>query len=195
LLEDSGYLARAAFLIDKIMSFTGLHGKSFIPLILGFGCAVPAIYATRTLENERDRITTSLLVPLMSCSARLPVYVVFGLAFFPRHAGLLITGLYLTGIIVAMGIGSIFSRTILKSSPDRLFVLELPPYRLPPFKGLLIHTWHKSKEFVHKAGSGRIKDLREEINTTSNLSYTFEESSQTRKKITKNDVVFDRYYR
>ncbi len=153
LLEDSGYMARVAFLMDKVMSFTGLHGKSFIPLILGFGCAVPAIYATRTLENERDRVATGLLVPLMSCSARLPVYVVFGLAFFPQRAGLLITGLYLTGVVLAAGMGWLFSRTILKNSPDNMFVLELPPYRLPTLKGLLIHTWEKSKEFVNKAGT------------------------------------------
>ncbi len=153
LLEDSGYMARVAFLMDKLMSFTGLHGKSFIPLILGFGCAVPAVYATRTLENERDRIATGLLVPLMSCSARLPVYVVFGLAFFPRRADLLITGLYIAGIVLAAVVGSIFSRTLFKNNPDTMFALELPPYRLPPLKGLLIHTWEKSKEFVSKAGT------------------------------------------
>ena len=119
-LEDSGYMARVAFLMDKVMSFTGLQGKSFIPLILGFGCAVPAIYATRTLENERDRIATGLLVPLMSCSARLPVYVVFGMAFFPRHADLLITGLYLSGIVIAAGVGWLFSRTLFRHSPQAL---------------------------------------------------------------------------
>ncbi|MCB9080072.1 MAG: ferrous iron transport protein B, partial [Anaerolineaceae bacterium] len=153
LLEDSGYMARVAFLMDKIMSFTGLHGKSFIPLILGFGCAVPAVYATRTLENERDRIATGLLVPLMSCSARLPVYVVFGMAFFPQNADLLITGLYLFGIVLAAGVGSIFSRTLLKDNADTIFALELPPYRMPPLKGLLTHTWAKTKEFVNKAGT------------------------------------------
>jgi ferrous iron transport protein B len=153
LLEDSGYMARVAFVMDKLMSFTGLHGKSFIPLILGFGCAVPAIYATRTLENERDRVATGLLVPLMSCSARLPVYVVFSLAFFPQRADLLITGLYLFGIVLAAGVGWVFSHTILKNNPDHMFVLELPPYRLPTLKGLLLHTWEKSKEFVNKAGT------------------------------------------
>jgi ferrous iron transport protein B len=114
---------------------------------------VPAIYATRTLENERDRIATGLLVPLMSCSARLPVYVVFGLAFFPQQAGLLITGLYVAGIVLAALVGWGFSRTILKNSPDNMFALELPPYRLPTLKGLFIHTWEKSKEFVYKAGT------------------------------------------
>jgi ferrous iron transport protein B len=153
LLEDSGYMARVAFLMDKLMSFTGLHGKSFIPLILGFGCAVPAIYATRTLENERDRVATGLLVPLMSCSARLPVYVVFGLAFFSQQADLLIMALYLTGIVLAAAIGWVFSLTILQNNPDTMFALELPPYRLPTWKGLLIHTWEKTKEFVSKAGT------------------------------------------
>ncbi len=152
-LEDSGYMARVAFVMDKLMSFTGLHGKSFIPLILGFGCAVPAIYATRTLENERDRIVTGLLVPLMSCSARLPVYVLFGLAFFPRHADWLILALYVSGILLAGGVGWLFGRTLLRSAPHALFALELPPYRLPTLKGLLLHTWDKTKEFVHKAGT------------------------------------------
>jgi ferrous iron transport protein B len=151
-LEDSGYMARVAFLMDKLMSFTGLHGKSFIPLILGFGCAVPAIYATRTLENERDRIATGLLVPLMSCSARLPVYVVFGMAFFPRHADLLILSLYLGGIVLAGGMAWLFSRTLFRNRPQTMFALELPPYRLPTFKGLLLHTWEKTKEFIQKPG-------------------------------------------
>jgi ferrous iron transport protein B len=152
-LEDSGYMARVAFLMDKLMRFTGLQGKSFIPLILGFGCAVPAIYATRTLENERDRIATGLLVPLMSCSARLPVYVVFGMAFFPRHADLLITGLYLGGIVLAAVVGKLFAYTLFRNSPRTLFALELPPYRLPTLKNLWLHTWEKCKEFVQKAGT------------------------------------------
>ncbi|HXW01153.1 MAG TPA: ferrous iron transporter B, partial [Anaerolineae bacterium] len=109
LLEDSGYMARAAFVMDKVMSFLGLHGKSFIPLILGFGCAVPAIYATRTLESRRDRLATGLLIPLMSCSARLPVYVVFGRAFFPAHADRLIASMYALGLIVAALAGWVFT--------------------------------------------------------------------------------------
>lgn len=153
LLEDSGYMARAAFVMDRVMSFLGLHGKSFIPLILGFGCAVPAIYATRTLENRRDRLATGLLVPLMSCSARLPVYVVFGLAFFPRQADLLIAVMYALGLVVAGLAGWIFTRTLFKNSGEAAFVLELPPYRLPAWRGLLTHTWEKSKEFVQKAGT------------------------------------------
>lgn len=152
-LEDSGYMARVAFLMDKLMSFTGLQGKSFIPLILGFGCAVPAIYATRTLENERDRIATGLLVPLMSCSARLPVYVVFGVAFFAGRADMLITALYFGGIVLAAGMGWLFSRTLFRASEQPMFALELPPYRMPTFKALMLHTWEKSKEFVYKAGT------------------------------------------
>jgi ferrous iron transport protein B len=145
LLEDSGYMARAAFVMDRFMSLLGLHGKSFIPMILGFGCSVPAIYATRTLENERDRILTGLLVPLMSCSARLPVYVVFGLAFLGADAGKLIWAMYALGILVAVLMGLLFSRTIFPQDKDAAFVLEL--------KGLLIHMWERSSGFVKKAGS------------------------------------------
>jgi ferrous iron transport protein B len=153
LLEDSGYMARAAFVMDRFMSFLGLHGKSFIPMILGFGCAVPAIYATRTLENERDRILTGLLVPLMSCSARLPVYVVFGLAFFGNNAGELIWAMYALGILMAVLMGAILSHTLFVRDKDAAFVLELPPYRLPTLRGLLIHMWGRTSEFVKKAGT------------------------------------------
>jgi ferrous iron transport protein B len=152
-LEDSGYMARAAFVMDRCMSALGLHGKSFIPMVLGFGCGVPAIYATRTLENERDRILTGLLVPLMSCSARLPVYVVFGLAFFGAEAGKLIWGMYALGILIAVLVGAIFSRTVFPKDMDTAFVLELPPYRVPALKALLIHTWDRSSGFVKKAGT------------------------------------------
>ncbi len=152
LLEDSGYMARAAFVMDRVMSFLGLHGKSFIPLILGFGCNVPAIYATRTIENRRDRIITGLLVPLMSCSARLPVYVVFGLALFPRHADVMIVGLYSLGLVMATLVGLILTR-LLPQRGEAAFVLELPPYRLPTWRNLMLHTWEKSKEFVQKAGT------------------------------------------
>ncbi|HNO93464.1 MAG TPA: ferrous iron transporter B, partial [Anaerolineales bacterium] len=116
LLEDSGYMSRAAFVMDRFMRIVGLHGKSFIPMILGFGCAVPAIYATRTIASRHDRVLTALLVPLMSCSARLPVYVVFGLAFFGSRAGTVIWAMYALGILVAMLAGMVFTRTILK--PD-----------------------------------------------------------------------------
>jgi ferrous iron transport protein B len=153
LLEDSGYMARVAFVMDRVMRFTGLHGKSFMPMILGFGCAVPAVYATRTLENRNQRLITSLLVPLMSCSARLPVYVVFGLAFFGAAAASVITGLYLLGVVLAACVGIALSRTILREREDSVFALELPPYRLPTLRSLVRHTWQKTREFVVKAGT------------------------------------------
>jgi len=153
LLEDSGYMSRAAFVMDRFMRVVGLHGKSFIPMILGFGCAVPAVYATRTIASRRDRILTALLVPLMSCSARLPVYVVFGLAFFGSRAGTVIWAMYALGIVVAMLAGMVFTRTILKPDVSSAFVLELPPYRQPALKSVLIHMWENTREFVRKAGT------------------------------------------
>ncbi|MFZ5905457.1 MAG: ferrous iron transport protein B [Chloroflexota bacterium] len=153
LLEDSGYMSRAAFVMDRFMRVVGLHGKSFIPMILGFGCAVPAIYATRTIASRRDRVLTALLVPLMSCSARLPVYVVFGLAFFGARAGTIIWAMYALGILVAMIAGMVFTRTILKPDVTSAFVLELPPYRRPALKSLFIHMWENTREFVRKAGT------------------------------------------
>jgi ferrous iron transport protein B len=153
LLEDSGYMSRAAFVMDRFMRVVGLHGKSFIPMILGFGCAVPAVYATRTIASRRDRILTALLVPLMSCSARLPVYVVFGLAFFGSRAGTVIWVMYALGIVVAMLAGMVFTRTILKPDVSSAFVLELPPYRQPALKSVLIHMWENTREFVRKAGT------------------------------------------
>jgi ferrous iron transport protein B len=153
LLEDSGYMARAAFVMDRFMQFIGLHGKSVIPLMLGFGCAVPAIYATRTLSSRRDRLLTALLVPFMSCSARLPVYVVFTLAFFGNRAGTVIWMMYVLGVLVAVLLGFIFSRTVLKPDEKTAFVLELPPYRRPTLKSLSIHTWENTSEFIHKAGT------------------------------------------
>jgi ferrous iron transport protein B len=153
LLEDSGYMSRAAFVMDRFMRVVGLHGKSFIPMILGFGCAVPAIYATRTIASRRDRVLTALLVPLMSCSARLPVYVVFGLAFFGARAGTVIWAMYALGIVVAMLAGMVFTRTILKPDAASAFVLELPPYRQPALKSVLIHMWENTREFVRKAGT------------------------------------------
>lgn len=153
LLEDSGYMSRAAFVMDRFMRVVGLHGKSFIPMILGFGCAVPAIYATRTIASRRDRVLTSLLIPLMSCSARLPVYVVFGLAFFGSRAGTVIWAMYALGILIAMLAGMVFTRTILKPDASSAFVLELPPYRQPSMKSVLIHMWENTREFVRKAGT------------------------------------------
>jgi ferrous iron transport protein B len=153
LIEDSGYMSRAAFVMDRFMRVVGLHGKSFIPMILGFGCAVPAVYATRTIASRRDRVLTALLVPLMSCSARLPVYVVFGLAFFGARAGTVIWAMYALGIVVAMVAGMVFTRTILKPDVSSAFVLELPPYRQPALKSVLIHMWENTREFVRKAGT------------------------------------------
>jgi ferrous iron transport protein B len=153
LLEDSGYMSRAAFVMDRFMRVVGLHGKSFIPMILGFGCAVPAIYATRTIASRRDRVLTALLVPLMSCSARLPVYVVFGLAFFGARAGTVIWGMYALGIVVAMLAGMVFTHTILKPDASSAFVLELPPYRQPAVRSVIIHMWENTREFVRKAGT------------------------------------------
>jgi ferrous iron transport protein B len=153
LLEDSGYMSRAAFVMDRFMRIVGLHGKSFIPMILGFGCAVPAVYATRTIASRRDRTLTALLVPLMSCSARLPVYVVFGLAFFGSRAGTVIWAMYALGILVAMLAGMVFTRTILKPDVSSAFVLELPPYRQPALKSVLIHMWENTRSFIRKAGT------------------------------------------
>lgn len=152
ILEDSGYMARAAFIADKFMHKLGLHGKSFIPFIIGFGCNVPAIMATRTLENKKDRLLTILINPFMSCSARLPIYVLFVSAFFPAHQGLVIFSLYFLGIIIAIIVGIIFKNTIFKglSAP---FVMELPPYRIPTIFGTLLHIWQRGKLFIKKAGT------------------------------------------
>jgi ferrous iron transport protein B len=151
-LEGSGYMARAAFVMDRAMHTIGLHGKSFIPLILGFGCNVPAVYATRTLENTRDRVLTVLLIPLMSCGARLPVYVLFVGAFFPNHSGTVLWSLYLLGILLAMFMGVIFKSLLFKGESP-MFIMELPPYRVPTLGNLLIHTWEKGKHFLIKAGT------------------------------------------
>jgi len=151
LFEDTGYMARAAFLMDKIMHFIGLHGKSFIPMLMGFGCNVPAIMAARTLESEKDRILTILITPFMSCSAKLPVYIIFAGAFFNAKAGTVIFSIYLTGIILSIITGRLFRSTILKGV-DAPFVMELPPYRVPMLKSLLIHMWDRSKMFLKRMG-------------------------------------------
>lgn len=153
LLEDSGYMARAAFVMDRVMRLFGLHGKSFLPMIVGFGCSVPAIYATRTLDSRRDRILTGLLVPFMSCSARLPVYVLIAMIFFPAYAGQVIFGLYLTGIVVAVGVGALARRTLFTRQPPMPFVLELPPYRLPTLRHIWRQMWERTAAFVRKAGT------------------------------------------
>jgi ferrous iron transport protein B len=151
-LEGSGYMARAAFVMDRAMHAIGLHGKSFIPLLMGFGCNVPSIYATRTLENQRDKALTALLVPLMSCGARLPVYVLFAAAFFPGNAGTVLWSLYTLGIVMAIVMGLIFKNTLFRGE-EPMFIMELPPYRMPSFRSLMIHTWEKGKHFLIKAGT------------------------------------------
>lgn len=153
ILEDCGYLARAAFTLDIIMhKLVGLHGKAFIPMVLGFGCGVPAIMATRTLENEKDRMLAMMLVPFMSCTARLPIYAVFIAAFFNEHNGIVLLSMYVLGIVVALIVAAILKRTMFKglSTP---FVMELPTYKIPSVKGVLLHTWEKSKGFLKKAGT------------------------------------------
>ncbi|MCG6863748.1 MAG: Fe(2+) transporter permease subunit FeoB, partial [Chromatiaceae bacterium] len=150
-LEDSGYMARAAFVMDRFMRAIGLPGKSFVPLIVGFGCNVPAIMATRTLENQRDRILTVLMAPFMSCGARLPVYALFAAAFFPVGGQNVVFGLYLIGIGAAVVTGLIMKTTLLQGESVP-FVMELPPYHLPTLKGMLIRTWDRTKSFMFRAG-------------------------------------------
>jgi ferrous iron transport protein B len=151
-LEGSGYMARAAFVMDRAMHAIGLHGKSFIPMLLGFGCNVPGIYATRTLENPRDKVLTALLIPLMSCGARLPVYVLFAGVFFPDNSGTVIWSLYVLGILLAVLMGFIFKKTLFRGEAP-MFIMELPPYRMPSFSSLCLHTWEKGKHFLYKAGT------------------------------------------
>jgi len=153
ILEDSGYVARAAFVMDRFMHTLGLHGKSFLPLILGFGCNVPAIYATRTLGNHKDRLATALLSPFMSCGARLPVYVLFAGIFFPDRAGLVVFGIYLFGIFIAILAGLFAKNTLLKVNKGSYFVLELPPYRVPTMKSIWYHMWEHTSSFIRKAGT------------------------------------------
>jgi len=151
-LEASGYMARAAFVMDRLMHALGLHGKSFIPMLLGFGCNIPGIMATRTLESEKDRILTILVNPLMSCSARLPIYILFAGAFFPRNQGMVIFSLYLMGIILAVVVARVFKGIYFKGEVAPL-IMELPPYRLPTLKGVLVHMWERSSLFLKKAGT------------------------------------------
>ena len=153
LLEDSGYMARAAFVMDRLMHALGLHGKSFLPMILGFGCTVPGVYATRVLENEDDRRLTGFLVPLMSCGARLPVYALFATAFFPSNPGRFIFAMYIVGILFAVLTGVLMKRTLFKDKPPSPFVMELPPYRIPTLKGILIHMWERTSVFLRKAAT------------------------------------------
>ncbi|MGD2014872.1 MAG: ferrous iron transport protein B [Desulfobacterales bacterium] len=151
IFEDTGYMSRSAFLMDKVMHLIGLHGKSFIPMLMGFGCNVPAIMAARTLESEKDRVLTILITPFMSCSAKLPVYIILAGAFFGVRAGSVIFAIYFLGIILSIITGRLFRSTLLKGE-DAPFVMELPPYRVPMLKSLLIHMWDRSKIFLKKMG-------------------------------------------
>ena len=151
IMEDSGYMARAAFIMDKIMHKMGLHGKSFIPLIMGFGCNVPAIMGSRIIESRKSRLVTMLITPLMSCSARLPIYLILIGAFFQSHASLVLLGIYSIGILLAIVMARVFSKFIVKDD-DAPFVMELPPYRMPTAKSVLRHTWEKGVQYLKKMG-------------------------------------------
>ncbi|MCP8604806.1 ferrous iron transporter B, partial [Acinetobacter baumannii] len=152
LLEDSGYMARIAVLMDRIMESFGLSGKSFIPMIIGFGCNVPSIMAARSIENEKERLTTILIAPFMSCSARLPVYALFVGIFFKENQSLVVLSLYVLGIIMAFLVSTVLTKTILKND-NAIFIVELPTYRVPSIKTLWRSTWEKAKGFVRKAGT------------------------------------------
>ncbi len=150
LLEDSGYMARVAYIMDKALRKIGLSGKSFVPMLIGFGCSVPAIMSTRTLSSERDRKMTIILTPFMSCSAKLPIYGMITAAFFPQHAAVVMLGVYLIGILVAILCGLLFKQTLFKGNPVP-FVMELPAYRIPDARSVLMHMWEKAKDFLHRA--------------------------------------------
>ena len=151
-MEDSGYMARAAFIMDKIMHRMGLHGKSFIPMIMGFGCNIPAIMATRTIEDRKSRLITMLITPLMSCSARLPVYIIIIAAFFPKNSALILFSMYFIGILFSILMAKLISRFIIKGESTP-FVMELPPYRMPSAKSVSRHTWEKGKQYLKKMGT------------------------------------------
>ena len=150
ILEDSGYMARVAFVMDKLLRKIGLSGKSFVPMLIGFGCSVPAIIAARTLSSRRDRVMTILLTPFMSCSAKLTIYALFTAAFFPKHGALVMLSLYVLGIVLAVIIGYLMKNTLFKGNPVP-FVLELPSYRFPSIKTTLLLMWDKAKDFITKA--------------------------------------------
>ncbi|MCX8013087.1 MAG: ferrous iron transport protein B, partial [Rectinema sp.] len=152
ILEDTGYIARAAFLTDRFLHSIGLHGQSFMPLMLGFGCSVPAIMATRTLRSQQDRIATILAIPFISCGAKLPVYVLLAGAFFPRNPTAVVMGIYAGGVVLSILSTYFLRRTVLKGS-SMPFVMELPPYRLPTIKGVLWHVWEKTWGYLRKAGT------------------------------------------
>jgi len=152
LLEDVGYMARAAVLSNRLMRSVGLHGKAFIPMILGFGCNVTGILATRSLDSKRDRLISILVNPLISCAARLPVYVLFATAFFESRRGLVVFSLYALGVVLAFIVAKVLSLFV-EPDDEATFVLELPPYRMPRISGVLIQTWERGKEFLEKAGT------------------------------------------
>ena len=151
LMEDSGYMARAAFIMDKLMHKMGLHGKSFIPFVMGFGCTVPAIMASRMIENRKNRLITMLITPLMSCSARLPIYSIIAVAFFPQNASLVLLSIYAVGILLAFLMSCLFNRFLVKGD-DTPFVMELPPYRMPTNKAIMRHMWEKARLYLRKMG-------------------------------------------
>jgi ferrous iron transport protein B len=150
ILEDTGYMARIAFVMDKLLRHIGLSGRSFVPMLIGFGCTVPAIMATRTVSSDRDRKMTILLTPYMSCSAKIPIYAVFSAAFFPKHAALVMIGLYVTGIILGIVVALILKNTAFRGNPVP-FVMELPNYRLPSFKSVMLLLWEKARDFLERA--------------------------------------------
>lgn len=150
ILEDTGYMARIAFVMDKLLRHIGLSGRSFVPMLIGFGCTVPAIMATRTVSSDRDRKMTILLTPYMSCSAKIPIYAVFSAAFFPKHAALVMIGLYVTGIILGIIVALILKNTAFRGNPVP-FVMELPNYRLPSFKSVMLLLWEKARDFLERA--------------------------------------------
>lgn len=152
ILEDSGYLARAAFVMDRLMHKIGLHGRSFVPMMLGFGCNVPAIMATRTIENPKDRLVTILVNPMMSCGARLPVYALFAAAFFTAHQGLVVFSMYGIGIVLAILLAWLFRKRLITGESGH-FVMELPPYRLPTITGVVVHMWERGRVFLARAGT------------------------------------------
>jgi ferrous iron transport protein B len=151
LMEDTGYMSRAAFIMDKVMHRMGLHGKSFIPLVMGFGCNVPAILASKNIESKRSRLVTILVTPLMSCSARLPLYIILIGAFFPQQASLVMLSIYAAGILIAVLMSRLFSHFIVRGN-DAPFVMELPPFQIPKVKNILRHTWEKGYEYLKKMG-------------------------------------------
>ena len=152
ILEDSGYLARAAFVMDRLMHRIGLHGRSFVSLILGFGCNVPAIMSSRTIENPRDRLVTILVTPLMTCGARLPIYALFAAAFFTAYQGLVVFSMYAIGVILAILLAWLFRKRLVPGESGH-FVMELPPYRLPTITGVLAHMWERGWAFISRAGT------------------------------------------